>query len=157
MRESINSGLLFDLEKLDSEIKDLSIKSEEADFWNNRSQALEVIAKLNHSKEIADTYRDLLTKNKDLEELLSFDDESFLEQIESSLQELNDKAKEFELQILFTGEFDDLFIKRLFSSSSLSAIRVMSSTYLSLLIFLLAILIPACASSSPVFLMIYSA
>ena len=35
------------------------------------------------------------------------------------------------------------FIKRLFSSSSLSAIRVVSSTYLRLLIFLPAILIPA--------------
>ena len=43
------------------------------------------------------------------------------------------------------------FIKRLFNSSSLSAIRVVSSAYLRLLIFLLAILIPACASSSPVF------
>ena len=40
------------------------------------------------------------------------------------------------------------FIKRLFSSSSLSAIRVLSSAYLRLLIFLPAILIPACASSS---------
>ena len=49
------------------------------------------------------------------------------------------------------------FIKRLFSSSSLSAIRVVSSAYLRLLIVLLAILIPACASSSPVFLMMYSA
>ena len=49
------------------------------------------------------------------------------------------------------------FIKRLFSSSSLSAIRVVSSAYLRLLIFLPAILIPAYASSSPVFLMMYSA
>ena len=49
------------------------------------------------------------------------------------------------------------FIKRLFISSSLSAIRVVSSAYLRLLIFLLAILIPACVSSSPVFLMMYSA
>ena len=49
------------------------------------------------------------------------------------------------------------FIKRLFSSSSLSAIRMVSSAYLKLLIFLLAILIPACASSSPAFLMMYSA
>ena len=48
------------------------------------------------------------------------------------------------------------FIKRLLSSSSLSAIRVVSSAYLRLLIFLPAILIPACASSSPVFLMMYS-
>ena len=47
-------------------------------------------------------------------------------------------------------------IKRLFSSS-LSAIRVVSYAYLRLLIFLLTILIPACASSSPVFLMMYSA
>ena len=45
------------------------------------------------------------------------------------------------------------FIKRLFSSSSLSAIRVVSSAYLRLLMFLPAILIPACASSSPAFLM----
>ena len=49
------------------------------------------------------------------------------------------------------------FIKRLFSSCSLSAIRVVSSSYLRLLIFLPAILIPACASSSLVFLMMYSA
>ena len=41
--------------------------------------------------------------------------------------------------------------KRLFSSSSFSAIRVLSSAYLRLLIFLLAIWIPACASSSPAF------
>ena len=46
------------------------------------------------------------------------------------------------------------FIKRLFSSSSLSAIKVVSFACLRLLIFFLAILTPACASSSPVFLMI---
>ena len=49
------------------------------------------------------------------------------------------------------------FIKRLFSSSSLSAIRIVSSAYLRLLIFLPAILTPACASSSPAFLMMHSA
>ena len=49
------------------------------------------------------------------------------------------------------------FLNMLFSSSSLSAIKVMSPTYLRLFIFLPAILIPACASSSPAFLMIYSA
>ena len=48
------------------------------------------------------------------------------------------------------------FIKRLFSSSSLSARRVVSSAYLRLLIFLLAILIPTCASSRLAFHMMYS-
>ena len=50
-----------------------------------------------------------------------------------------------------------MFIKRLFNSSSLYAKRVVLSAYLRLLIFLPAILIAACASSSPAFLMIYSA
>ena len=49
------------------------------------------------------------------------------------------------------------FIKRLFSSSLLSAIRMVSAEYLRLLIFLLAILTPACDSSSLAFLMMYSA
>ena len=48
------------------------------------------------------------------------------------------------------------FIKRLFNSL-FSDIRVVSSAYLRLLIFLLSILIPPCASSSPEFLMMYSA
>ena len=48
------------------------------------------------------------------------------------------------------------FIKRLFSSFSLSTLRVVLFAYLRLLIFLLAILIPACASYSPAFLMMYS-
>ena len=46
--------------------------------------------------------------------------------------------------------------KSLFSFSLLSAISVLSSTYLRLLIFLQAILIPACASSSLAFCMMYS-
>ena len=49
------------------------------------------------------------------------------------------------------------FIKSIFCSSSLSAITVMSSAYLRLLIFLLEILIPACVSSSLAFHMMYSA
>ena len=49
------------------------------------------------------------------------------------------------------------FIKRLFSSSVLSAVRVVSFVCLRLLIFLLAILILACAPSNLAFLMMYSA
>ena len=48
-------------------------------------------------------------------------------------------------------------IKSLFSSSSLYAIRVVSSAYLRLLVCLLAILIPTCASSNLAFCVMYSA
>ena len=49
------------------------------------------------------------------------------------------------------------FIKRFFSSSLLPAIREVSSAYLRLFIFFQVILILACASSSPAFLMMYFA
>ena len=67
------------------------------------------------------------------------------------------------LSSLFNVEFQVNFFtllfhfhQELFSSSSLFAIRVMSSVNLRLFILLLAILNPACASSSPGFLMMYS-
>ena len=59
-------------------------------------------------------------------------------------------------KLAFALSFSTL-IKRLFSSSSLSAIRVVSSAYLRLLVFLLAILIPACDPSLLAFCMMYSA
>ena len=61
-----------------------------------------------------------------------------------------------ELQSSFSL-FSFIYIKRLFSFSLLSAIRVVSSAYLRLLIFLPAILIPPCDSSSSAFHMMYSA
>ena len=50
-----------------------------------------------------------------------------------------------------------IFINRLFSLSLLSSIRVVVPAYLRLLIFLLATLIPSCASFSLAFHMMYSA
>ena len=49
------------------------------------------------------------------------------------------------------------FINRLFSSTLLYAIKVVSSPYLRVWIFLLAILMPACASTSLEYHMMYSA
>ena len=57
----------------------------------------------------------------------------------------------------FKPAFSLSSINRLFSSSPLSAIKMVLSAYLSLLIFTSAILIPACASSSLAFHMMYSA
>ena len=47
------------------------------------------------------------------------------------------------------------FVKRLFSISLLSPIRMVLSACLRVLIFLLALLIPACASSSPTLCFVY--
>ena len=63
------------------------------------------------------------------------------------------------LMLSLSQPFHSLFHprKRFFSSSSLSVTREVLSAYLRLLLFLQVILTPACDSSSPAFLMIYSA
>ena len=53
-------------------------------------------------------YRKIATNYQDLMELLELEDESILDQIEESITELKKETKEFQLQILFTGEFDSL-------------------------------------------------
>ena len=59
-----------------------------------------------------------------------------------------------EFKLVFSSP---LLITRLFSTSSLSAIIIVSAACLRLLIFLLAVLIPACDSYSLAFHMMYSA
>ena len=107
-RESVNSGLLFDLDKLDKEIAELTDKSEQADFWSDRNEALQVISELNFKRGLVDTYRSLLSTYNDLDELLTIGDESIFELIEEQLEQLKKDTKEFETQRLFSGEFDSL-------------------------------------------------
>ena len=107
-RESANSGNLFDFDKLNKEIEELSAISESADFWGNKSRALEVIARLNYCRNNIESYSKISADFKDLQELLDLEDESIYEQIEESLESLKKETKEFELSVLFTGEFDNL-------------------------------------------------
>ena len=53
-------------------------------------------------------YEKISSNYKDLKELLELEDESLYEQIEENIKELNTETKEFQVAILFTGEFDHL-------------------------------------------------
>ena len=107
-RESVNSGLLFDLDKFDAEIAELAAQSEDPDLWNNRSRALEIINRLNYLKETSENCRELYYLRNSIEELIDYNDESLVEEIQNSLDSLKKKADDFELEILFNGEFDSL-------------------------------------------------
>ncbi len=107
-RKSVNSGLLFDLAKLETEIQELTEKSESPDFWNNRSEALEIINRLNSSRSIYDSYKSISSTYSDLVELLDLGDESLLESISESFDDLKKEVNEFEVDRLFSGEFDNL-------------------------------------------------
>lgn len=108
MRESINSGLHFDLAKLEAEIKDLQNKSEAEDFWSNQKAALEIINELNNKKSVVEKYKSITSNYSDLSELIELEDESILESLNDSFEELKKDISEFEVERLFNGEFDSL-------------------------------------------------
>ena len=107
-RESVNSGLLFDLVKLENEIKDLQVKSEKEDFWNDQKSALEIINELNSKRSTFEKYNSLTSNFNDLNELLDIGDDSLLESLNQSFDELKGAVNDFEVERLFTGEFDNL-------------------------------------------------
>lgn len=67
-----------------------------------------MIDKLNANKDIVEIYEEITSNYKDLKELLELEDESLYDQIDESIIELKKKTKDFQVQILFTGEFDHL-------------------------------------------------
>ena len=85
----------------------MTIKSEQPDFWSNSKDALSVISRLNYLRNIVEKYRKIASNYQDLEELLDLGEEEFIPQIEESLKQLSKDTKDFQIQILFTGEFDD--------------------------------------------------
>ncbi len=107
-RESVNSGLLFDLAKLEAEIKELTDKSESPDFWNDRQSALETINRLNTIRTTYESYKSISSTYTDLVELLELGDESIYESICDSFEQLKKDVEEFEVDRLFSGEFDNL-------------------------------------------------
>ena len=67
-----------------------------------------MISRLNYLKEIVEKYRKIATNYQDLMELLDLGDEELMGQIEESVNQLSQETKDFQLKILFTGEFDSL-------------------------------------------------
>ena len=57
-------------------------------------------------RDIVEKYSKIATNCENLNELLDLGEEEFLPQIEEELKQLKADTKDFQLQILFTGEFD---------------------------------------------------
>ena len=108
MRESINSGLHFDLAKLESEKTQLENKMNEEGFWDDQKAALSIISRLNYCKDIIENYTHIVTSTNDALEILDLDDEDLFDEVFNMFPQIKKDLKEFELSVLFTGEFDNL-------------------------------------------------
>ncbi|MBO4736857.1 MAG: peptide chain release factor 2 [Bacilli bacterium] len=104
-----NSVVLFDLDKLNSEIAALDEEQNREGFWNDQKSALEVVNRLNDAKSKVQGYTTIKNDYDELSLLLDDPDSKtpdMRELIEGMEKELSKKIKELRVDLLFRGEYD---------------------------------------------------
>ena len=101
--------VLFDLDKLNSEIAALDEEQNREGFWNDQKSALEVVNRLNDAKSKVQGYTAIKNDYDELSLLLDDPDSKtpdMRELIEGMEKELSKKIKELRVDLLFRGEYD---------------------------------------------------
>lgn len=104
------SGGLFDLEKMEVDIKELEEIMAQPGFWDNQDQAQSVISDLNDIKNKHDSFKQLSENHEELllmvEMLEELPDPDMKEELESGLQTLAKDIEDYELVMLLNGAYD---------------------------------------------------
>lgn len=102
---------LFDLDGLREKVKVYNKKTMEPGFWDDSKAAQKIIKQQNAIQSKIDTYEELMEAIEDAEVMVELmeeeDDTTFYDSFKSSLDEIEEKATEFKLSTLLTGEYDD--------------------------------------------------
>ena len=104
-----SSVILFDLDKIRSEIAELEAKENSEGFWDDPNNARVVSSKLSSLRNKLTRFEGAQNSYNDIVELLEFCDENdseMRELIESSEQDLFKTAEQLNHQLLFSGEYD---------------------------------------------------
>lgn len=102
---------LFDLPKIEAEIKELEEKQNADGFWDDPNSAKAVTSRLSSLQKKRNGYLKTAATYKDVSELLGEcqeNDEEMIELAASTLEELSSTVEELHHQLLFAGEHDAL-------------------------------------------------
>lgn len=95
---------------MEQEIAVLEKKTAAPAFWDDNREAQKILRRISELKETKDTYNRLLTEATDLKNLLELaageDETELFEEAALELARLKQDFEEFELNILFAGEYD---------------------------------------------------
>jgi peptide chain release factor 2 len=103
-------GGLFDLPEKEKQIAALEVKMAVPNFWDDNDAAQKIIAEVNALKQAADAYKAMQSAYEDIQVMMELaaeeDDESLLPDIASSVEDLNKKLNDYELELLLSQPYD---------------------------------------------------
>lgn len=101
---------LFDIPKLEEDLKSLEKETLETDFWNDTKKSGKILRLIKVAKNKKDTYMNLKTELVNIDEmntLLQMEkDESLEKDLIKSTNLLEKKIENFEIEILLSGKYD---------------------------------------------------
>ena len=101
---------LFDIEKMQIKLRELEKESYEEEFWQDISKAQKIMQEIKSLKGQIKEYEDLMATIEDLEVLIDLvleeEDLETYREIEEGLKDLSERADEFKLNTLLSGEYD---------------------------------------------------
>ena len=100
----------FEVERKESEIKELESEMLNPNFWNDKNKSEEIISKLNALKNKVDTIKDLKNKiDSNIEDINSITEEDIdiLNIINEDIIKIKNTYDKFELDILLNGPYDN--------------------------------------------------
>ncbi|MGE5396015.1 MAG: peptide chain release factor 2, partial [Chitinophagales bacterium] len=103
-------GRSLDVEVIAGEIAELEKKTMNPAFWEDNQEAQRVLRRMSELKETHDKYNQLLNQVRDLKSLMELaedeDEQDIYKEAALELSSLKDQFDDFQLSILFTGEYD---------------------------------------------------
>ena len=100
----------FDIPKIQQEILELSQKTEDPSFWNDRQTAESIIKQLNEKKELVNSIeskQEEISSSIELLDLLEIETDPEMEvQLEDSVTKLNGEIEQLNLLLLLNGPYD---------------------------------------------------
>ena len=101
---------LFDISKLETELKDLEAQTLKEDFWRDTKQSNKVLAKIKSVKNKVNEYKTIeseIQNLKELTELVNLEpDEEMAKEIIKNTKKTEADVEKFEVATLLSGKYD---------------------------------------------------
>ena len=103
-------GDALKIEALRRRAEELDEQTMMPDFWNDQQNSGKILREVKQLKDKIAAYDELITKHHDTLELTELaieeEDESFLEEILSTVEEIKEKEEKMRIEVLLSGEYD---------------------------------------------------
>ena len=102
---------LFDIAKIEEELKKLENQTAEADFWTDSKKSSIVLGKIKKIKSKVETYKKIekeVENLKEISELLEIEfDEEMAKEVIKNTKGVNKEIEKLEIETLFSGKYDN--------------------------------------------------